>query len=144
MIKIILLFIILFTGFGVTIFVAPEVSSKLENLIGLDGLTDKIRWWKDVLDWVITDIPSIDEVVDGYETVLSGAKDVKNTLSDWVETTKETIDTIRWWAQKAEDTYNEAKETIDSAKQTFDDLSWKVQQIWDIVESVNTLTETEK
>jgi len=97
-----------------------------------------------MFDGIVTDIPSIDEVVDGYESALSGARDVKNTLSDGVETTKATIDTVRWWAQKAEETYNEAIETIDSAKQTFEDLSWKVGEIWEVVESVNNLTWGEK
>ena len=141
--KIILVLLIILVGYGLTIFLAPQISSTIDKFIGLDGFSESIRWGKEALDGAITDIPSFDEVIDWYETALSWAKDVKNTLSDGVETTKETIDTIRWWAQKAEDTYNEAKETIDSAKQTFDDLSWKVQEISEVVESVNSLTGTE-
>lgn len=140
--KIILFLLIILVGYGLTVFLAPQVSNTIDKIIGIEWFSDSIRWWKEVFDEVITDIPTVGDVLDGYESALSGARDVKTTIEGWVETTKDTIDTIRWWAQKAEETYNDAKDTINDAKETFDDLSWKVQQIWEVVESVTNLTWT--
>jgi len=138
--KIILFLIICIIAFWVTVFIAPNVSRAIEWVVGLNGITDTLRWGKEAFDGIVTDVPSIDEVVTGYESALSWARDVKNTISDGVTTTKDTIDSIRWWAQKVEETYNNAKETFDSAKETFDDVTGKIEQVQWVVENINNLT----
>lgn len=124
--------------YGIFIFLAPETTSKIESTMWFPGITEAVHWGKKTFDNVITDIPSIDEVVDGYESALSWARDVKNTITEWAETTKETIDSIRSWAQKAEETYKEAKETFENAKETLEDVGNQIQKINEVVESVNS------
>jgi len=126
--------------YGVSIFMLPSVASTIDNLIGKPWLSDTLRWKKVMFDGVITDIPSINEVK-------SGAVDLKDKFTTWVDTTKDTIDSIREWAQKAEDTFNDAKETYEDLKDTFDDTKEmfneageKLEQIQWVVEGVSELT----
>lgn len=121
--KVVLFFLILSTWYGVTIFVAPEVASSVDRVLGIDGFSDSIRGSKIELEWAITDIPSIDEFK-------SWALDIQNKISVGVESTKDTIDTIRDWAQQAEDTYNKAKNTLDKARDTIDNINQRTQELW--------------
>lgn len=140
--KILLFLLCLVILYGLTIFLAPEISSRLEKTIWFSWTTDSIRNFKSQFDDVVTDIPSVDE----FKT---GAEDVKNTLQDWLNTTKWKIDSVRSTFSWAQDTINETFDTIDwaietvkNARETVDDLSKKtesLQNLWDILQwSVNT------
>ncbi len=138
--KILLLILILIVLYGLSVFAMPQVSSTIDNAVGMPWFSEKLRWGKDTFDNTVTDIPSLNEFK-------SWALDAQKKFLDGVDSTKDTIDTVRGWAQKVEDTYNWAKETydqakntLDEAKQTFEDLSGKVQEVQGVVESVQELT----
>lgn len=138
--KLVLLLVILMTSYGVSIFVAPGVASTIDNLIGMPWLSESLRGKKSLLEWAITDIPSINEVK-------SWALDFKEKFETWVSTTKDTIDSIRESAQTAEDTYNDVKDTYDELKDTFSgaaqmlgEAGEKLEEIQWVVESVNQLS----
>ncbi len=137
--KIILLILIVVTLYGISIFVLPEVSSKIDTLIAMPGLSDSIRWTKKRVEKSITDIPSLNEFK-------SWALDAKEKFVNGVDITKDKIDTLRQWAQKAEktfedakNTFNQVKQTVNNAKEVIDDMSSKVEQIWEVV---NTIQDT--
>lgn len=147
--KIILLALILAVLYGTSVFMMPEVSSKVDNLIGMPWLSDTLRGWKENFDGAVTDIPSIDNVLTGYEDALKGARDAQEKFTQWVDATKDAIDTVRWGAQKAEEvyegakeTYDQAKETYDQAKEVLDSVSGKIDDIQKIAEDVKQLTGT--
>jgi len=136
-VKLILILLIPTVWYWVTVFAAPELASKIDNLVWMPWFSDQIRGTKDNIDWAITDIPSIDEFK-------SWALDIKEKFSDWVTTTKDTIDSIRGWAQTVEDTYNDAKDTFEDAKAVFEDAWEKVNQLKWVVDSVSELTESKE
>jgi methyl-accepting chemotaxis protein len=131
--KLFLLFLIWVTGYSVTVFIAPELATNIDNIIGFPGLSDNIKESKLLLDTAITDIPDIQEI-------RSWAVDLGAKISDGIDTTKETIDTIRSGAQKAGESYNSAKDTIDGVKQTLSGATQTVSEIQNLVESMNNLT----
>lgn len=132
--KLFLIILILLVFYWISIFVAPEKTSKIEGMIWFWGITESVRWGKENFDSVITDIPSLNEVQ-------SGAIDAKDKFLDWVDKTKQTIDTVRWGAQKVESTYNDAKETYEGAKETFDQTKETLNQLWEKVEQVQWVVE---
>lgn len=131
-IKIFLVGIIIITWYAVSIFLAPEIASSIDRIIGVPGLSESIRGWKNTLDWAITDIPNLEEFK-------SGALDIKTKISEGIGTTKETIDQIRSGAQKVQDGYVEAKNTYDSVKES---LSWAVQSVNDIKNAADSFSES--
>jgi len=130
--KLVLFLMILTTWYGVSVFVAPEVASSIDKIIGLPGLSDNLRGTKENLEGAVTDIPSIEELK-------SWAVDIQKKISSGAEMTKDTIDSIRWWAQKVEETYNDAKETFDDAKQVLDSATDKISNIKQWLDDVEAL-----
>lgn len=140
LLKIILIFIIACTWYGLTVFMSPETSSTIDKALWISGFSEKIRWGKTTFDTSITDIPSLGEFK-------SWALDMSQKLSNGIDTTKEKIDTVRWGAQKVEETFNDAKNTYDDAKETFDavkgtvdEMSGKIQEFEWVVEWVKNIT----
>lgn len=123
--KLFSLLVIVTAWYGATAFIAPETANRIDSVIWMPWLSQKITWFKSNFDDIVTDIPSVEEFK-------SGALDIKETVIDWVNTTKETIDDVRWWAQKIENTYNDAREVVD-------DLSWKVENIKTALDDVQWL-----
>ncbi|MCD5375144.1 hypothetical protein LR010_01690 [Candidatus Gracilibacteria bacterium] len=135
--KLLSLIILISALYGVSVFLAPNIATKIDSLIGVPGLSDNIRGSKEAIDSTVTNIPSVSEFK-------SGAIDIKDKVADGVETTKDTIDTIRSGAQKVEETYNGAVDTYNDLKGTLEDAQEKVEQIQGVVESVGELTGAEK
>mgnify|MGYP001944505610 CR=1 FL=1 len=131
--KIISLCILLIAAYGVSVFMFPTVSSTIDDMIWVTGLSESIRGSKSDIDSTITNIPSASEFK-------SGAMDIKEIVVDWVVTTKDTIDTIRWWAQQVEETYNDAVDTYNDLKGTIEEAQEKVEQVQWVVESISNLT----
>ena len=133
MTKLIALIILVFSWYGVCVFAAPEIASKIDSLIGVPWFSESIRGSKTNLDSVITDIPSAWEFK-------SGALDIKDKVIEWIEVTKDTIDSIRSWAQQVEHAYSGALETYNQLKWNLEDAQEKMQKIQGVVESVSQLT----
>lgn len=135
--KLLSLIILISALYWVSVFLAPNIATKIDSLIWVPWLSDNIRGSKEAIDSTVTNIPSVSEFK-------SWAIDIKDKVADWVETTKDTIDTIRSWAQKVEETYNWAVDTYNDLKWTLEDAQKKVEQIQWVVESVWELTWAEK
>lgn len=133
--KLISLVILILALYGVSVFLAPDIASKIDELVGMSGLSETIRWSKENIDTTITNIPSASEFK-------SWALDIKDKVINGVETTKDTIDTIRSWAQQVEDAYSGALDTYNSLKWTLENAQDKIEQIQWVVESVSELTGT--
>lgn len=131
--KILLVFLILSVLYGISIFLLPEVSAKIDTVLWIPGFSENIRWKKDFFDGSVTSSPKVEEFKETYSTAVSWA-------IDGVNTTKEKIDTIRTGAQQIQETYEESKQTFDDAKQVFDDASTKIEEIQWIVDNVKQLT----
>jgi hypothetical protein len=131
--KLIALIILILALYGVSVFMFPDVSAKIDNLIGISGLSESIRWSKENIDSTITNIPSASEFK-------SGALDIKDKVVGWVEATKDTIDTIRSGAQQVEETYNWAVDTYNDIKWSLEDAQEKVEKVQGIVDSFSELT----
>lgn len=131
--KIIAFLLLIFTLYGVSIFLFPTVAAKIDSIIGIDGFSENLRSGKDNFDTIITDIPEVSEFK-------SGAVDIKNNVVEGVNATKEKIDTIRSGAQKIQETVEEGKQTYEEAREVFDDASQKVEKIQGIMKEVQTLS----
>lgn len=129
--------LILATLYVLAVFFMPDISKKVDNTFWLNGLTDSIKGTKTVLDWAITDIPSIDEFK-------SGAVDIQRTVSDGINTTKQTIDTVREGTQKVTETYNQAKDTYETVQQTLSGASEQLNQIQWAIQTVTNIWATEE
>ncbi len=133
--KILWLIILCVTIYGILIFIQPEITDWIEDVLWFSGFWDKVRGNLWTINETVTDIPSISEFQ-------SWAIDIRNKVTDWIQTTKDTIDTVRSTLSWAEDTYNKAKdvitettETIDKIKGTLDDVEW----LWDSIKwTINT------
>lgn len=140
-------FILSVTLFWVSVFKTPELADSIGNTFGFPHLTSQIREIKKSFDWVVTHVPSQDEIKDALAETKSGALKIKDGFIDGVEVTKDKIDTVRvtlsWAEQKiedAKDAYNktvdfidETGKKIDQVKQTIEDTSKvieEVQNIW--------------
>ncbi|MDC0506279.1 hypothetical protein OAN96_01655, partial [Candidatus Gracilibacteria bacterium] len=132
--KIFLVFVILITLFGVSVFKAPGVSNTLEGWLGLEGLGDKIRGVKSTVDKVSTDIPTLDEVKNTYDKAYSGAIDAKNTLQGGIKDTKNFIDGTRKTLSGAEAIYNDAKGVYDETKEVISGVQDKIDSAKEVLE----------
>jgi hypothetical protein len=77
------------------IFKLPALGQTIGEAFGIEKFNNFVIEFKSTLDRVSTDVPTKEEVVDSYERAMSGAKDLKESIVDGVDTTKETIDTVR-------------------------------------------------
>lgn len=140
--KLILLLVILFVLYVLSVFMMPQVASQIDSILGIPGFSQSIKGTKDNIDKAITNIPTTGEFK-------SGALDIKDTFIDGVGTTKETIDSIRGGAQQVEETYNEVKDTFDELKDTYDNAvnafsgaKEKIDEVQWVIDSVSSLTGT--
>ena len=142
----------IFVLFVLTVFKAPDLAKSIAELAGYPNLPAKIISIKSTFDWVVTDIPTQEELEKQYNEALSWAIELKDKVVDWVQTTKDTVDDIRetmsWAEQKIEDikeTYNDAKEFVDEAgkkieetKKIIEDTSRVINEVQNIGNMTNS------
>lgn len=138
--------------FVLTVFKAPDLAKSISELAGFPNLPANIISIKTTFDWVITDIPTKEELENQYNEALSWAIELKGKIVDWVQSTKNTVDDLRetmsWAEQKIEDikeTYNDAKEFVDEAgkkieetKKIIEDTSRVINEVQNIGNMTNT------
>jgi len=133
--KIFWLIILLITVYGIGIFLKPTITDWIEKNLWFEGFWEQMRWKLWFINKTVTDIPSLWEIQ-------SWALDIKDKITDWIQTTKDTIDTIRSTAWEAEDTYNKARDVFDETTETIDKLKWTlndVEKLWDSIKwAINT------
>ncbi len=140
--KLLLVFVILFTIFGIAVFKAPGVSNTLEWWLGFEWLWDKIRWVKQTADKVATDIPTLDEVKQTYDRAYSWAIDAKNTVEWWIKETKNFIDETRKTLSWAQEVYNDAKGVYEETKEVIEWVQDKIDSAKQILDDGQKLQET--
>jgi len=124
--KLISFLIIIIILYLLSVFFAPSISSKIDSLIWLNWLTEKITDTKSDID----------------KNSTSNLSDVYSWAINKIDETKNKIDDIRQTAKQVEDTYNktsdfidETGKKIDKAKQTLDD----VEILWNSIKgTINT------
>lgn len=136
--KIFLVFVILFTIYGISIFIAPAFASQIDSLLWISGFSEKIRWGKEVYDNTITK-----DWNESYQKTKSGVIDAKDTVIDGVQTTKEAIDTVRQWAQQVQETLSGARESFDQTKQSLQEAGQAIGQIQEAAETLTNIWTTE-
>jgi len=134
--KIISLLILISVWYWVTVFVAPEIASKIDTAVGFPGFSENITWVKSNIDGIVTDIPSVAEFK-------SGALDIKDTVTNGVATTKETIDSIRGGAQKVESTYNDARDVVENINGKVTDIKNTLDDVGALWNSISNVVNTD-
>lgn len=133
--KIFWIIILLITAYGIALFMKPSITDWIEKIIGFEGFGEKVRSNLGFINKTVTDIPSLWEIQ-------SWALDIRDKVTDWIQSTKDTIDTVRSTLSGAEDTYNKAKDVFDETTQTIDKLKWTlndVEKLWDTIKgAINT------
>ena len=89
------------------VFLAPDITKTIEDVVWMSGTTDEIRSFKNSFNDIVTDIPSAAEFK-------SWAIDIGNTVKWGLDSTKEKIDDVRVTLSWAQDTLNSTMQTIDS------------------------------
>ncbi len=133
------LLIIFVTVYVLLIFMAPQITSKIEETIWIDGLTESITDFKWNLDESVTDIPTKDELKDAYNKAYSWALEYKEQFDLWVEKTHEKVDDIRDTLKKAEDTYNTVKDSYEQTKQTLENTKKILDESRQALENIQTI-----
>lgn len=141
--KILLLILSVFIIYALLVFLSPETSSKIEEMFGFSGTTDKIRNIKTQFDTTVTDVPSPQEVK-------SWALDIRDSLKNGLDLTKWKIDSVRSTLSWAQESFNETMDTIDttietvkSAKEAVDKFSEKWDALQQIGDSIKWSIDTE-
>jgi len=144
--KILLSLIILLILFILTVFNAPSIAIKIEEIIWINWLSDRIKWFKDVADWVSTNVPTKTEFENAYDSAYSWAVDIRDNIINWANVTRWKIDDIREtviWAEKkfneVKDSYNQIKDSFDEAKEFIDTNSWNIKKINNAVQSISEI-----
>ena len=122
--KILSFFIILWVWYGATVFLAPDISSRIDSALWLSGLSETLRWTKDQVDYVSTD---------GVNSVLDNAIRVRDDARWVVDSTKDRIDAVREQATRVEETVWEVQGTIENIRDAYesttrsiDEISWSL------------------
>jgi len=125
--KILSFIIILLVWYGLTVFFAPEISSRIDTILQVPWLSDTLRWKKDHIDYISTD---------GVNQALDSAARFRDDARWVVDSTKDRIDTVREQAIKVEETIWEVQETIgnirdvyESTTQSIDEISWTLRNL---------------
>ncbi|MCP4523110.1 MAG: hypothetical protein GY828_02725 [Candidatus Gracilibacteria bacterium] len=139
--KLLLSILILLVLFILSIFNAPELAGALSNMFGYPNLPKQVIEFKESFDTVVTDIPTKDEVLDTYNTTLSGAIELKGKVIDGIHTTKETVDTIRETLSGAEEKIENAKETYNKTVEFIDETGKKIEETKKIIEDTSKVIE---
>lgn len=138
--NIILFLIIIITSYLIIVFKLPNLASTIENTIWINWLWNKIIEFKNTTNWIVTNIPTKDEVNNAYDDFYSWAIDFKDNFKEWATITKNKINDIRKTVNSAQDTYNDIKWWIDDAKEFIDSASWAINQAKDLLENVSDIT----
>ncbi|MCH8518327.1 septation ring formation regulator EzrA [Candidatus Gracilibacteria bacterium] len=129
--KIISGIILLGVSYGLTVFFAPQVSTRIDAFIGLPGLTEKLKGSKEKLDFVSTD---------GVNSALDSANQMRNNAREIVDTTKDRIDTVREQGQRIEEGYKELQENIDTLKEVYESTSQAIEQVGEGLQNIRSST----
>lgn len=97
-IKIVSLLIIVVVSYGASAFLLPDLTSRIDSIIGVPGLSESIRGSKDTLDFVSTD---------GVNSTLESVRQARQNAQEVVDTTKDRIDTVREQAANLEQSVQE-------------------------------------
>jgi methyl-accepting chemotaxis protein len=142
MVMIIILFVL-------TIFKAPDLAKSISELAGFPNLPANIISIKSTFDWVVTDIPTKEELEKQYTEALSWAVELKGKIVDWVQSTKDTVDDLRetmsWAEQKIEDikdTYNDAKDFVDNASKKIEETKKIIEDTTKVINEVQNINNT--
>lgn len=142
--KIIWILILLVVVYILLIFKAPNLTTEIEKLAGIEGLTELVTSIKWNIDEAATKIPSPEELEDRYNQTVSGALHVKDNVINGIDKTKETIDNVRVTLSWAQDTISDtmdvvgsAVEKVQQAKETVDKINQSVQEVSETIETVN-------
>lgn len=129
--KIISWIILLGVSYGLTVFFAPQVSTRIDAFIWLPGLTEKLKGSKEKLDFVSTD---------WVNSALDSANQMRNNAREIVDTTKDRIDTVREQGQRIEEWYKELQENIDTLKEVYESTSQAIEQVWEWLQNIRSST----
>ncbi len=134
--KLFWIILIIITIFGISLFLAPNITNSIEKALWFSWFWDKIRniWWG--FGKTMSDIPNADELKKWYQDALSWATDLKHKVVNGIQTTKDTIDTVRATAWDAEDTYNKAKDVIKDTTDTIDKIKWTLNDVEKMQDSI--------
>lgn len=130
--KITSLFLLLATLYILAVFFVPSASQTVDTLIGKPWLTQNIQNIKKIFDGSVTDIPSVSEFK-------SGAVDIQQKFTQWVDTTKQTIDTVREWVQKVEEGYTQIQDTYWAIQESLSGASDQIQKIQGTIDSLQDI-----
>lgn len=130
-VKILLSFLILVIWYLGLVFLYPDVSSRIEDKLGVSWFTETLIRWKNIFDYITTD---------GVEQNLERFMKTRDALREWIDTTKEKIDTVREQGQKIEAGYNELQENIDTLKWVYDDTSEAIKQVSWSIDTIKKIT----
>ena len=132
-VKIFLSFLIIIIVYGLWVFLAPDITSRIDAFIWFPGLTENIRGSKEKLDYVSTD---------GVNSTLESVKQARESAREVVDTTKEHIDTIREQAANIEQTVQEIQWNIDTIKEVYESTTQNIEQVSDVLKSVSWWTQS--
>ncbi|MCP4523658.1 MAG: hypothetical protein GY828_05595 [Candidatus Gracilibacteria bacterium] len=139
--KILLGILILIVLFFVSIFKAPELAGAISNLLGYPDFPKHVIEFKSGFDHVVTDVPTKDEVINTYNTTLSGAIELKGKVVQGIHTSKETVDSIRETLSGAEEKIESAKETYNKTVDFIDETGKKIEETKKIIEDTSKVIE---
>jgi len=105
--KLFSILILIVVWYLLLIFLAPNISDKIDSIIWLNGLTKEIKDIKSDLDK-----NSVSDLSDAYSWAIKK-----------IDETKGKIDDIRSTANEVEKTYNQVSDTVESVKKTVDNIS---------------------
>lgn len=112
--KIVSVLLILIAGFILLVFQAPDMASKIEKVVGMDGLTSTITSFRGTVNDVSTNIPTKDDLVDTYNKLSSGAVDAAVDAKLKVDGVRETL-------SGAEETLDKTLKLVDDTQKAIED-----------------------
>lgn len=132
----VILFVILFI---LSVFKAPDLAQSIADLAGFPNLPTKIVQAKEKYDQVVTNMPTKEEIENQYNLTISWAIEIKENITNWVQTTKDKVDSLRETMSGAEEKLNELKETYNDAKDFLDETSQKIDQAKQLIEDTQAV-----
>ena len=131
--KILSFFILLSVSYGTTVFLAPNISSRIDDFLGMSGLSEKLRWTKEQVDFVSTD---------GVNSVFESATRLRDDARWVVDSTKDRIDTVREQTNRVQETFEEAQETLENLREVYDSTSQSIEDISWTIRGINPNNQT--
>lgn len=136
--KIFSIFLILIVSYILIIFKLPNLATYIWESLWIEGFNEFVIVVWEKYNQVVTDLPTQEEVLETYNSTVSWAIEIKDTIVDWLETTKSYVDNIRLTLSWADETIDDISTTISELKENYDDT---VEIIWDTMEDINNLKE---